>query len=97
MLRGVVVLLAALALPERWRAAQARDMNVTVRLRAYQHPIRLDTLAIWTGRSWLAGRVLPRVRKILDSLKIPVTMADASLGLRHNSGFNTRSNSPAGR
>jgi len=69
-------------------AAQAR--NIDVRLRGYEHLVRLDTLAVWTVIPATPANAYVAAQFVFDALQMPLTTADSVGGLLYQSGFNTR-------
>ena len=89
MIRRLCVLAAALALVAP-HALGAQPRRINVMIRAFRDPIMLDTLAIWTDIPGSPGEVFSAARRVLDSLKLPVTVADSAHGLLLNPQFVTR-------
>lgn len=71
--------------------AQQRS-PVIVQLRGFDSPIRLETVATWNDVLQGPGQAFTAVRRVVDSLKIPIVVADSARGLIHNPGFTARRN-----
>jgi hypothetical protein len=90
MMRRLCVLAATLALiAPHSLGAQPRRVNVLIL--AFRDPIMLDTLAIRNDVPGSPGEVFSAARRVLDSLKLPVTFADSAHGLLFTQRFVTRS------
>lgn len=68
---------------------EAQPRNIDVRLRGYQHPVRLDTVAIWNLIAAPPGRTFAAVRQVLEELDLPFTAADSANGVVYKSPFTT--------
>lgn len=77
---------AALAALAPALPTQAR--NIDVRLRGYEQAVRLDTLAVWTVIPASPAETYGAARAVLETLKMPVTVADSARVL-HMAPFNT--------
>lgn len=68
-------------------AAQTRPIDV--RLRGYEFPVRLDTLAVWTVIPAKPAVTFSAVRQMLASVRVPVTVVDSARGILHQPPVNT--------
>lgn len=68
-------------------AAQSRPIDV--RLRGYEYPVRLDTLAVWTVIPAKPAVTFAAVRQVLGSARVPVTVVDSARGVLHQPPVNT--------
>lgn len=89
------ILAATLALSALMAAsgaqAQAKAQRpIDVRLRAYQEPVRLDTLVLWTVINAPPARTYTALREILELIKVPVDAADSVGGVLLKDPFITR-------
>jgi hypothetical protein len=90
----VVALVLGVAVPAQLEAQ--RRVNVT--LKAYDQLVMLDTLAAWNEVLASPAEVYAAARRILDSLKVPVSHVDSVGGLVMSTEFSTRrriANKPA--
>ena len=87
-MRSAVVVVVGLALLAAGPLA-AQGRNVDVRLRGYEHAIRLDTLAVWTVIPASPAETFAAARAVLASIEMPVSTADSARGLLHMAPFNT--------
>jgi hypothetical protein len=84
--RAIWLVAAAIACTDPL-AAQAREISITVRLKAYEYPVRLDTVAIWNDVIATPAESYLALKQTLDSLRIPTSLADSTRGLLHHQGF----------
>lgn len=98
MIRKVIVASAFLALaPPATSMAQLRsaspfqESDLNVSLRGFSQRVLLDTLAVWKVIPGSPASTFRSVRRILDSLKVPITDADSTQGVIYNRGFVARS------
>lgn len=89
MLRLFAIPFLALAFA-RGVDAQHRGYT-TVQLRGFVDPIRLDTMATWNEVWQAPAQTFTAMRRVLDSLQIPIPVVDSSRGLIHSPGFTVRS------
>lgn len=70
-------------------ALEAQPRNIDVRLRGYQHPVALDSIAIWNVIPAPPARTFTAVRHVLEELGLPFTAADSANGVFYKSPFTT--------
>jgi hypothetical protein len=68
----------------------AQERSITVRLKAYPEPIKLDTLVRWHDVLAPPSATYAALRAAVDTLKIPLVMADSVHMLLYNPGFDAR-------
>ena len=91
-----ITLLAALLLPVAASAQQLMPQPrhavppLTVRLKGYRDPVRLDTGIVWSYVEGSSAKTLRNALLLLDSLKVPVSLIDTTNFVLHHSGFYTR-------
>lgn len=73
-----------------WAQLPAQARNIDVRLRGYDHLVRLDTLAEWTIVPAQPGVVYAAAKEVLAALKMPLTRTDSIGGVLYHKGINTR-------
>jgi hypothetical protein len=89
---SVVALTTALGRDVGAQSQQAaQERNITVRLKAYPEPIKLDTLMRWHDVLATPSATYAALREAVDTLKIPLLTADSLRRLLHNPGFDARS------
>jgi hypothetical protein len=97
MIRTILVAgLFALILARSSEAQNATGVETFVRIRGIQHPIKLDTVVIWNEVLATPAAAYSSARRILDSLKLRIQVADSVRGVLH-SDFHVPSRTPAGR
>lgn len=90
-----ILLVVALLLPlaaNAQRRPQPRHVlpELTVRLKGYRDPVRLDTGVVWSYIAGSTSQTLRNALLILDSLKVPVALVDTINGVLHHNGFIVR-------
>ena len=91
ILLSMIALTAVIARDVSAQSPQVREWNVTVRLRAYPEPIRLDTLVHWYDALATPSATYAALRAAVDTLKVPLLIADSVHRLLHHPGFDARS------
>ncbi|MGH7636760.1 MAG: hypothetical protein ACREOK_03830 [Gemmatimonadaceae bacterium] len=81
--RFAIVLLCATG------ALEAQPRDIDVRLRGHQHPVQLDSIAIWNVIPAPQARTFTAVRHVLAELGVPFTSADSVSGVFYKSPFTT--------
>jgi hypothetical protein len=89
-MRTVLALLVLLAPALDAQFTSAPD-PLPVRLRGFRDAVRLDTVIIWSAVHGPGAQTYRNVIAVLDSLKIPVEVADSTKGRLHHAGFIVRS------
>jgi len=85
----LLLLVSGEGFAQQQASAQHRGYT-TVQLRGYVDPIRLDSMATWNEVLQPPGQAFAAVRHVLDSLQIPIPIADSARGLLHNPAFTVR-------
>lgn len=90
-----ILLVAALLIPltvdgQRRQQPQHVLPELTVRLKGYRDPVRLDTGVVWNSIPGSARRTMRNALILLDSLKVPVALVDTINGVIHHNGFIVR-------
>lgn len=106
MSRAVLLLAAsALAIMPPARAAAQDPTNVPLvrpqdagdKFRSLPERVQLDTLVVWMDIHGNTGSGFARARQVLDSLKVPYTIADSANGMIAHTGFSPRGGQLGGR
>lgn len=84
MIRGTLVALTLTLLAgSPSRAQDATGLETTVWIRGFPEPIKLDTMVIWNEVHASPGAAFSSAKRILDSLKIRIRVADSVRGRIH--------------
>jgi hypothetical protein len=89
--RSFALLVAGLSCVGLRDVGAQNGRNINVSLRAYDHAVKLDTIASWSDVIGTPAVTFAAIRRIVDSLKIPISVADSAHGLLFNRGFKARS------
>jgi hypothetical protein len=92
----VLIVLATLAFPlvadaQLKSVGPANEPDMNIRMRGFRERVLLDTMAVWHPVPGSPIQAFRNALFVLDSLKIPVAVADSIRGVIHHSGFVARS------
>ena len=92
----VLVVFALLGLPfaagaQLKSGGPANEPDMNIRMRGFRERVLLDTMAVWQPVPGSPIQAFRNALFVLDSLKIPVAVADSIRGVIHHSGFVARS------
>ena len=90
-MRIAIILLGVLLLPVSLAAQSGFVPEAQlVRLKGYRDRVRLDTTIIWKQVNGPPATTMRNLVAVLDSLQVPVEVADSTKGRLHHSGFVVR-------
>lgn len=87
----VAVALAAPTMSLAQGRSPVGESDLNISMRGFSHRVLLDTVAVWKVLPGSPIETFRSVRRILDSLSLPITHADSAHGVIYNRGFVARS------
>ena len=83
MFRRTLIVLIAMLLGGTAAAQDATGLETTVRIRGYHQVVLLDSMVLWNEVLASPGAAYSSAKRILDSLKIKIHVADSVRGVLH--------------